>query len=251
MLTSGIAHANEIADWYYYGVFAFFSTLGVYNGQRLFKLNRKGVTPWLLWVRQNQRRLFALSLISLLIAGLLLLKLGVVNNMVLLLLFSTTLVSIFYVIRLKGINMREIPHLKIHLIAVTWVGILLLFPMINEGKTHEIFLQSLAHYSYIIAVAIPFDIRDLKYDLKTQRTIPQLLGVNGARIVAYILLLIYTFLMLIVWEKLRVNPIFYLGVVVQMALIHFMNEKRNDMYCAGLIDGGIALVGLSYFFVAN
>jgi hypothetical protein len=44
------------------------------------------------------------------------------------------------------------------------------------------------------------------------------------------------------------NSVFYFAILAQMILVIFMNERRSDLYCAGLIDGSIALLGASYFF---
>jgi len=237
----------KIDNWLLYGLFSFYATLGVYNGQRLFKLNRKSLTPWLQWVKKYQRSLFILSILSSLLAGIIVLKIGVSNTTSWMLLLASTFVSLFYVIRVFGKNFREIPMLKIHLIALTWVSVLILFPLLNEGALDQSMNILVAHYLYIVAVTIPFDIRDLKYDDITQRTIPQMIGVRAAKVLSFLLLVTFALLMFFSWVDLRLNLIFYLGVIIQLFLVFNMNEKRSDLYCAGWIDGSIAIIGISYF----
>jgi len=53
----------------------------------------------------------------------------------------------------------------------------------------------------------------------------------------------------LVIPSLQLNVLFYIAIITQLVLLIGMNEKRNDMYCAGLIDGAIAILGLSYFLV--
>ncbi len=146
--------------------------------------------------------------------------------------------------------MREIPYIKIHLIAFSWITVLILFPALNEG----IFSESLvwiagAHYLYIVAVTIPFDIRDLKFDKGSQKTIPQVVGLRWAKVSSLGLLTIFSGVMIWQVPELKVNIVFHLAVIVQVLLTLFMNTSKGDVYCAGIIDGAIALLGISYFIL--
>tara|TARA_R110002072_G_C7973360_1_gene535044 strand:+ start:2223 stop:2942 length:720 start_codon:yes stop_codon:yes gene_type:complete len=237
----------KIESWIYYGVFAFSSTLAVYNGQRLFKSADVHKSPWLGWVRKHQKMIFLLVFFSIVLAGLTFLRIQKMDLTALALLLISGLVSVFYVFRIKGKNMRELPFIKIHLIAFTWVVVLIVFPLINENSSVQILPMAFSHYLYVIAVTIPFDIRDLKYDAPNQKTIPQVIGVKASKILAISLLVSFFCCMILQQENLAFNAVFYCAVLLQMILLAFMNEKRSDFYCAGLIDGTIALLGLSYF----
>ncbi|MGB0915022.1 MAG: hypothetical protein ACPGVI_03075, partial [Crocinitomicaceae bacterium] len=57
-MSAGFTYYLGIDEWLKYGLFAFFSTMAVYNGQRLFKSEQPNQTPWLKWVKRNQRLLF-------------------------------------------------------------------------------------------------------------------------------------------------------------------------------------------------
>ena len=166
-----------------------------------------------------------------------------------LLLAVSSIISFFYVIRIRGKNMRELPFIKIHLIAFTWVVILILFPILNENIETTVVDFSIAHYAYVLAVTIPFDIRDLKYDSPKQKTIPQFFGVFGAKIIGVVLLLLFDGYMISILDELVYNPLFHVAVFAQIILIIYMNENKREYYCAGLIDGSITLLGMSYFFV--
>lgn len=247
VLCAGYSHLSGIDNWLSYGFFAFFSTLAVYNGQRLFKSRDSFRTPWLEWVNRHRIILFALAGVSTLIALSILFELEKRNLQALSILGISGLISTFYVFKVHGKNMREIPYIKIHLIAISWVMILIVFPVQMEGIEPIRAWSIVAHYCYVVAVTIPFDIRDLKYDSPSQKTIPQVLGVNNARLLALFLMFVFAVFMLYQMESIRWNALFYLAVLIQMILIIGMNEKRSDLYCAGLIDGSIALLGLSYF----
>jgi 4-hydroxybenzoate polyprenyltransferase len=222
----------------------------VYNGQRLIKSAQPTQTPWLNWVQEHEKWLsFAVVSAGILAFGALLL-IGNVAWFSLVLLAISSVISFFYVIRVKGINMREIPYLKIHLIALSWIIVLILFPAFNDGVFNEsIVWMAIAHYCYVAAVTIPFDIRDLKFDSSSQKTIPQVYGVKTSKLIALGLLAIFSGIM--IWQDidLALSPLFILAVIVQGLFILFMNESKGDIYCAGGIDGAIALLGLCYLFI--
>ena len=100
----------------------------------------------------------------------------------------------------------------------------------------------------MISAAIPFDIRDVKFDQNSQKTIPQVVGVFWAKTLSIILLLMFAGLMMIYEPRLELAWAFYLAITIQLILLLFMNENRGDTYCAGAIDGAIGLIGVSYFF---
>lgn len=239
--------------WVLYGLIGFFSTLSVYNGQRLFKTTKTTKTPWLAWVSENRIALWVLTIVSGALATYLVYAVwfgAYQRPSALILIAISAVVSFFYVRRIAGKNLREIPTLKIHLIASIWVAVLIVFPYINEGRTSGWMWPAIAHYFYVIAVTIPFDIRDLKHDLPGQKTIPQMIGVNASRILSVFLLIVFSVIMFYTNNALWYNPLFYLSVFVQLFLVLFMNEKRSDLYCVGAIDGAIGLLGFSYLFAS-
>ena len=248
ILSAGFCFMQEIEAWQLYGLFSFFSTLAVYNGQRLFKTNDNQETEWLLWVKNHKKGLMTVVFFSSVISAVVFFFIDNHTTVIYLLLVLVSCISILYVVRINGRNMRELPHIKIHLIALTWVLILILFPMVNEEIHSAKIGYSSAFYVYILAVTIPFDIRDLKYDKVSQRTIPQLLGVLNSKVLSVILLFISTVVFVVIEPTLRINPLFILSMIAQLILILNMNKNRGDFYCAGLIDGAIAILGLSFFF---
>ncbi len=245
MLSAGFSRMIGVEKWYWYGAFAFFATLGVYNGQRLFKMGKQQ-TPWLSWVKRHKKGLYILVAFSLMAASICVLIFQRFGIFAYVLLGISGLISLFYVIRIHGRNMREIPHIKIHLIAFSWTSILILFPALNEQLGHQIWLPGIAHYIYVLAVTIPFDIRDLKYDTPSQKTIPQIIGVVPSVVLASALMGVFAGMMLVLIPEMRTSPMFYAAVAVQLPLIIGSNERRSDVYYAGGIDGAIFLLGLAY-----
>lgn len=241
---------NDLQTWYLYGLLAFFSTFSVYNGQRLIKSSNPTKIPWLLWVQRNEKSLYLATFASGLLTLSCLLMIGKMTFASVLLLLISGVVSLLYVIPIKGMVMREIPYIKAYLIAGTWVVVLIVFPMVNEGKFTTLTLfHALAHALFFISVAIPFDIRDVKYDAASQKTIPQVMGIRCAKVISTVFLFTFIAMMLFVNEAIIANYGFYFAGFILFLLILFTTETRGDLYCGGAIDGSIGLIGLSYFLM--
>ncbi len=252
VLIAGITNLFNITNYLEYGLFGFFSTFCVYNTQRLFKATLETKTPWLKWVNKHKRLILNLSIISGLLSVYYFIQL--LNNITItitLLVGFALCIAFFYVVRLGKKNIRELPHLKIHSIAFTWTAIIVVFPIVNENMLNsEIVLFFIpAHYLYFIAVAIPFDIRDLKYDSPTQRTIPQVIGIKKAKIIASVLLIITVIFIDIFSNSFLLTPLFLFVIIAQIILITFTRKTHNDYYYSVLIDGGIALLGINYLTI--
>ncbi len=168
--------------------------------------------------------------------------------MITILMGGAIIISFYYVVRIGSKNLRELPHLKAHLIALTWTGIIVVFPIVNENiHNWEILLVFIpVHYLYFVAVSIPFDIRDLKYDSPSQRTIPQVVGVQNAKIISIALLMLVLVSLGIVSSFSMSTPLFVFAILMQILLIAYCTEKHRDFYYTILIDGTIALLGVSY-----
>ena len=90
-------------------------------------------------------------------------------------------------------NLRRIPSLKIFIIAVVWAGVTGYLPAVASGVLNpEVLFICLQRILLVIALMIPFEIRDLKYDSKKLETLPQLLGIKKTKLLGFGLLVIFT-----------------------------------------------------------
>lgn len=162
------------------------------------------------------------------------------------LLLSVFFMGFFYVVRIGEKNLRSIPFLKIHVISLSWALLLIVFPIVNEEVSISILPVLGAHYLYVLAVTIPFDIRDLQYDEKHYRTIPQVIGVQGSKWLAILAMSGYVFITHLFFPELFFSLWFWAIVMLTALLILGTKENTSDWYCAGLIDASISLLGLVY-----
>lgn len=247
-LASGIANLFALDNYLYYGLFGFFSTLSVYNIQRLIKSKTSTKTPWLSWVFEHKTLIIIISVLSAFLTAFFFIRvLNNINLMVISLMSLAVLISYFYVVRIGNKNIRELPYIKIHCIALTWTTVIVAFPLMNENilDCKMTMLIIPAHYIYFLAIAIPFDIRDLKYDLLTQRTIPQVVGTINAKLISILLLIITSIILASIFSG-QLTPLFIIAILIQILFVLFATEKRQDFFYSVFLDGAIALLGISY-----
>jgi len=82
---------------------------------------------------------------------------------------------VVYVVRFipynnKWLALRDIPFLKIFVIAFVWALVTGLLPLISSKDLIQINLQHILfltkQFLFVVAITIPFDIRDMKYDVE-------------------------------------------------------------------------------------
>lgn len=96
----------------------------------------------------------------------------------------------------KKRNLRSVSGLKIFIIAFVWAGVTVVLPV--TGAKNVIFealvLEFLQRILLVLAWILPFEIRDLKYDLEQLGTIPQRIGLTKTKILGLFFLLLVLFL---------------------------------------------------------
>lgn len=91
-----------------------------------------------------------------------------------------------------GEALRNIAGLKLFIISAVWALVTTVLPATQVGEPidFEVAVLTLQRFFFIMAITIPFDIRDLRIDSPRINTLPHLFGVKRARTIALISLLI-------------------------------------------------------------
>lgn len=246
LLTSEFYLVNELPIDFEVVSFAFFATVLTYTFQRSIKLlhNSQQGSSQLKWMKKNNLLVKAILLFSTVATIRHLFYFTVAVD--LLLIFSG-LLSMFYIVKIPGkwgTNLRDVPSLKIFLIAIVWALTTSFLPYLNLNQK-EIDLPWLlffANFMLIIALTIPFDIRDIQLDEPEKKTIPQLLGERKAIYLAVALLVMYwPILCLIASQFLFLS---FVGVSLTIVLINGSKKSANDFYFSFAIDGLLILLPL-------
>lgn len=233
----------------------FFSTIALYNfSMFMSKPASPEKSPFrrVRWIHANYRLMITLTLISVLSIIALVFFLTVAAK-VLLIFLGAIAVSYnlpLFTIGDKKFGLRNVPGLKLFLIALIWSLSVVLLPIIELAGHQEIsisisdtFILIAKRFLFIAAITVPFDIRDLfqdkSYDLKT---IPVVLGEKKAYLFCQFLLLAYTSLLFLFTGNLNADFLaLFLTILLTAWLIFKSDWKKNEYYYFFYLDGTMIL----------
>ena len=239
-------------DWAIKGdllLLVFFATMLSYCFQRVIRHSSALINSTRhQWIYNNKKYLYSLIIISSGISGCLFFTLFTFYE---LLYFSPLLaITLFYAVKVFSLSLRDIPFMKIILIALSWAAVTVLIPAyINEGlDANDIWILFILNFIYIFALVIPFDIRDLDFDEPEKKTIPQLIGIRAAKHTAITLLVVCGLLSLLLSKgALFLIPVYIVSIIV----LFQVNERKKELFYAFGIDGLILLFPFSTWIVKS
>lgn len=140
----------------------------------------------------------------------------------------------------KQHNLRSISGLKIYVIALVWSGVTVYLPLLNNHYQidADVVITSLQRALFIIALMLPFEIRDMKYDSLKLATIPQQIGIRKTKIIGALILFIFFFLEYFKNEINSSNVLVLLIVTfVTMVLVVFSTSNQGKYYSSFWVEG--------------
>lgn len=232
------------------------STFLAYNAQRLVKtryLPSYRTSHHSRWMTSQRKTLFLFMLLAAAGAGVLALQLSKVSLVAMLV---GGLLSGLYALPFpKNIPpLREWPYLKIYLIAFVWVAATALLPVLESEQAFDALREAATwglfaeRFCFLMALTIPFDIRDAGFDAAELRTIAQRYGGRKSTLLALWWLLLsalayFAFNQLEQWETALALLAYVLsGLVVYAhplgrAKTGKKNASEEQGYYALFIDG--------------
>ena len=143
----------------------------------------------------------------------------------------------------NGKNWRERGILKSFIVAICWANaVILTFWVHYNLYFDQLFIyQYLSVFLLVVALIIPFDIRDLDHDPEDLQTIPKLLGVRKSKIVCILLLVGFCFCALQVpYNYLLLGKGYPCGIwtifIVANFMVILMPKKIPKYYCSFWIE---------------
>ena len=145
---------------------------------------------------------------------------------------------------LHGRRLRDLPGIKIFLVAGSFAWVSVILPAVASGVVGQWFVWIMAaeRALFIFALTLPFDIRDLHIDAPAAvKTLPQVLGMWGAVRLGYALLCLAGVLAFgLFWVD------FYAATTLAALLISYAitayfiglsPRRQHDYFFTGLLDG--------------
>lgn len=238
-----------------YILLSLFSTIAFYGYARWAELKETDLTPEqhiAAWTANNKRLLLFITIVTAALAGAFWFDLPTWPKW--LFVGASALSSLYTVpavFNKKGV--RYLAGFKLIHIAGVWTIVTLTIPavMANQEISTNLILHHLERFAFIIAITIPFDIRDARTDSTDLLTLPMWLGVNGARNLA--LSAIAFVILLQLYPGYNVQGIPWSEIIIYLLggyLIHRSDEDLPDMYFSFLIEGLpiLLILGMLFFY---
>lgn len=237
----------------------FLATLSDYNLHRYLTIYNKPEAlknDKLKWASEHPTTFIALIVLSF---GGLIVVLFFVKTEILYLLVPLALLSFLYSFPFPGKQKRnsrllKIPGMKTFLIAFVWTGATVLVPLFFEDQSFDhlaTILLFVERFTFIFAIAIPFDIRDMQTDtFASLKTIPIVYGEKTALKISNIALLLSSVLAVFHYtdaNMIFVLPFYLFSIVSTFIFINYKPLKNVAFYHHGILDGSILLHGLLIF----
>lgn len=149
----------------------------------------------------------------------------------------------------NGRNLRSFGGVKVFVIALVWSSTVVLLPVFEMGiqLSKLIYFQFIQQLLFVLALMIPFEIRDFCFDEDSLQTLPQILGVWKTKLLG-ILLLIFSLLIAIYIEE--IDLIF--TIIFSMLLgVSIMFSKKNQLryYAAFWVEAIPLFALIMYLFI--
>lgn len=243
-------------------VLVFSATYFIYNFQRLVRMNQKEIDETnigfrMRWVYKNKQPIIFTIVIA---AIILVVSLFYINIKTIIALAIMGFFSVVYVVRFipynnKWLALRDIPFLKIFVIAFVWALVTGMLPIISSKDLIQINLQHILfltkQFLFVVAITIPFDIRDMKYDVeKGIKTFPLVVGVKKVIILGVLLLLgfiaiaSYEFL---VFQNITMSLwIAEIITILLVAVLLLLSKKQQpELFYSLIIEGTSLLLAIT------
>jgi len=236
-------------------LFVALSILISYNFIRFYEIKNNRLNWFKDWFFINLKEILVLILLSVLGLGYIFFF-SDFNQTSLLILLPFAFMTFFYVIPLFKIgklevSFRNFPVIKIFSIVIAWAGISVFFALseANYQFSSAVYLEFFQRILFLLAITIPFDIRDVAADAKSLKTLPQILGITNSKFLGTLLL--FGFVLMEIFKENHTDAGFYAVLIVSIVtglFLWFSSPKRFRYYTSFWVESvPIIWLGLIIF----
>jgi 4-hydroxybenzoate polyprenyltransferase len=158
-------------------------------------------------------------------------------------------------------RLLQLTGMKTLLIATVWSGVTVLVPVFfGEQSFHsqQVAFLFAERFTFIFAIAIPFDIRDMETDAHdSKKTIPIQFGENIALKISNLAMLVSLSVAIFHYvnsNMLFILPAYIFSIVLTIIFINHRTIQGLPFYYHGILDGSImlhgALIFLSFYLIS-
>lgn len=135
-------------------------------------------------------------------------------------------------------SLREISYLKVFLVALVWSGVTLIIPLQSNHFIIDIdfILLAIQRLLFVVALTLPFEIRDLELDFQNVKTLPHKIGVPQTKRLGLFLLLIALTIEFITNNNLTSRNIFFGVCCVLLMLLMRAKTTQSKYYSSFWVE---------------
>ncbi|MFI2741974.1 hypothetical protein ACG2LH_04480 [Zhouia sp. PK063] len=136
-------------------------------------------------------------------------------------------------------NIRNIHGIKVHIVAIVWSGATVILPLVNAKITlnTDVLIEVIQRYLFVLAIMMPFEIRDLQFDAPSLGTIPQIFGVKKTKGLGVFCLLAMMLLEIFNQQhEVKHFLIMLFVALLSMGMIINASVKKNKYYCGFWVE---------------
>ena len=138
-----------------------------------------------------------------------------------------------WIMKNKGGGLRSVPGLKLFIISFVWAFSTGFLPAIWNG--HNGWYWLLERFFWTMALTIPFDVRDIKLDAESIKTLPHVIGPRNSIYLAHAALwMSFSVLVMILGMPMFSTFILFLFFAI---IIIIARAELGDLYYSFLIEG--------------
>lgn len=147
-------------------------------------------------------------------------------------------------------SLRAAPGLKLFLIAASWVYLTYFIPILlqNVWLDTYVLLEAVARLIFVMAITLPFDVRDLRADRVEMKTIPQQYGADFALDLAkfgVVITQLWMVLRIFILDQTLLRSVAWL-IALELAywIIHQVHRHRHDLFVSFYVEAIPIILGI-------
>jgi hypothetical protein len=237
-MSLGWAKINLISESLGYVLIAFLGTFCVYTYQTNFSAYRENKS----FVKEV---FFALIFVFLALSIFFFLPF---DTEVILLVALVAALSILYCYPIINFSLRSVPYLKGPLVALIWTLVTFVLPLMHEGMLGTLnALHFVSAFFLFWGLIILVDIRDLRSDSISLRTIPQCFGWRNGKLIAFLFFIQFQLITAIFNSDMRYNIFFHVLFLTFYGMVATLNNETKRVYFTSA-DLLLVLLGIVFYF---
>lgn len=219
--------------------FIFFSTIVGYNFVKYFPRSK-------IYHRTLSQPSKATQIFSIAISFALLVNCFYISIEILAISFCLGLLNMFYAVPMPYKTLREIPFLKVIIIAIIWTVVSGYYPFLenkfSSGYDFKFYFEIFERFTWVIVLMVPFEIRDYKFDKNSLKTMATALGIVKLKVAG--MLVISIIVVCRVWvDSIEFNA-FYVIVYFSFFLSIIGSKENQNTYYASFWVEALPMIWL-------